>query len=144
MDRERQRQEQRNEEAAVKAVEYQRRFGRDTLQHTGLTDVQKAQAKAFRHKKNNAKQNGIEFTILPSDIEWATHCPILGIELDWLSVRRKEDSPEFDRIDPAKGYVPGNVAILSKRANRIKNDGTAEEHRKIFEWLAQKQKVVVQ
>lgn len=37
----------------------------------------------------------------------------------------------LDRIDPRKGYVKGNVWIISYRANLIKNDGTAEEHEMI-------------
>lgn len=34
----------------------------------------------------------------------------------------------LDRVDPAKGYVKGNVWIVGYRANLVKNDGTAEEH----------------
>jgi hypothetical protein len=41
----------------------------------------------------------------------------------------------LDRIIPEEGYVAGNVNVVSYRANRIKNDGTAEEHLKIADWM---------
>ena len=61
-----------------------------------------------------------------------THCPILNIPLEWSCNRNNGHSamaasPSLDRIDPAKGYVKGNVWIISHRANRIKSDATHEE-----------------
>lgn len=75
----------------------------------------------------------IEYLLsLPSDI-----CPVFGIALAWCnnSKIREDNSPSLDKIDPAKGYIRGNVAWLSWRANRIKNDGSALDHEKIFQWL---------
>ncbi len=89
----------------------------------------------FSRKRENAKKRNIEFTITMEDIEWPVLCPVLDIELDYDSSGRSENSVSFDRINPNKGYIPGNVQIVSWRANRIKNDGTAEEHRKIAEYL---------
>lgn len=89
----------------------------------------------WRGKKGNATSRGIEFTIPFSEIDWPTHCPILNIELDYLAERRQENSVSFDRRDPTKGYVSGNVFIISWRANRIKNDGTAEEHELISKYM---------
>lgn len=40
-----------------------------------------------------------------------------------------------DRLAAGKGYVPGNVAIISMRANQIKNDATAEEHCRVAAWM---------
>lgn len=34
-----------------------------------------------------------------------------------------------------KGYVKGNITVISNKANRIKNNGTAEEHEAIAKWL---------
>jgi hypothetical protein len=47
----------------------------------------------------------------------------------------EDNSPSLDRINPEKGYVRGNIAIISYRANRMKADGTADEHRLIAEWI---------
>lgn len=67
---------------------------------------------------------------------WPEYCPILGIKLDYETNGRQENSPSFDRLDPTKGYISGNVQIISWRANRIKNDGSAEEHQKIANYLS--------
>ena len=100
------------------------------------TDLYNTCRERFRKKKYNAEKQGIEFTVKFSELVFPQHCPILGIELDYLSLDgRQENTPSFDRKDPSKGYVSGNVFVVSWRANRIKNDGTAEEHRRISEWM---------
>lgn len=88
----------------------------------------------YRNKKANARRTGVEFWIPFSEIEWPTHCPVLGIELEYDPDGRMEYSVSLDRINPAKGYVTGNVVVVSWRANRIKNDGTPEEHQLIADF----------
>lgn len=59
-----------------------------------------------------------------------THCPLLGIELTYEKyegVNTPQNYATLDKIDPTKGYVPGNVQILSYRANTLKNSATVEE-----------------
>lgn len=90
----------------------------------------------FRYKQNQARQTGVEFTLTMEDLEWPTHCPVLGLELNYFPEgHRQENSVSFDRFDSTKGYIPGNVYICSWRANRIKNNGTLEEHKKIYEFM---------
>lgn len=89
----------------------------------------------FRAKAANANRLGKIWDIKFGDLDWPTHCPILGLELNYFHSYRQENSPSFDCITPDKGYIKGNVAIISYRANRIKNDGSAEEHKRIAEWL---------
>jgi hypothetical protein len=91
----------------------------------------------FSRKKANAQRQGLEFTVEFGELTFPTHCPILGIELDYFAEFRSEYSVSFDRIDPNKDYVSGNVVVVSWRANRIKNDGSAEEHQKIANFLFQ-------
>lgn len=81
-----------------------------------------------------ARKKGIEATITPADLDWPTHCPVLGIELDYpeRSGRRKNlhaqpNWPSLDRHDPKKGYVPGNVFVMSFRANSLKSNATYDE-----------------
>jgi hypothetical protein len=81
--------------------------------------------------RSRAKRMGREFTITLSDMSMGTHCPLLGHPFSPPSVRDGVYSPSVDRIDSSKGYVPGNVWIVGRRANRVKNDGTAEEHEAI-------------
>ena len=62
------------------------------------------------------------------------YCPVLGIEIKSNTTNAPLDSsPSLDRIDSSKGYIKGNVRIISNRANRIKSDATIEELRKVLE-----------
>ncbi len=91
------------------------------------------QRSRLMNKKANARAADVEFDLRWEDLEWPTHCPVLGLELDYYATagRKAEASASFDRIDPNKGYIKGNVKVISWRANRIKNNGSADEHRKI-------------
>ena len=116
---------------SIAKKEWDLKWGNKT--DSGLYDVQRVK---YRAKKHNAIRKGVPFTILFGEIEWPTHCPVLGLELDYFAEVRQENSISFDQIDPNKGYVKGNVQIISWRANRIKNDGSEDEHRRIADWLA--------
>jgi hypothetical protein len=48
------------------------------------------------------------------------------------------NSPSLDRINNNLGYVPGNVIVVSDRANRIKNNATIEELEKIVNYYKNK------
>lgn len=70
------------------------------------------------------------------------YCPVLGIELRDVMMgqmtragERFDNSPSLDKIKPELGYTAGNVVWMSWRANRIKNDATAEEVRKLAAYL---------
>jgi hypothetical protein len=41
----------------------------------------------------------------------------------------------LDRVIPELGYVPGNVAVISLRANTMKQDATAAELRVLADWI---------
>lgn len=99
------------------------------------SDLYRMQRQKWHGKKANAKRVGKTWNLPFGEIVWPTHCPILGLELNYFAEGVQEDSVSFDCLAPELGYVIGNVQIVSWRANRIKNDGTAEEHRKIAEYL---------
>ena len=99
------------------------------------TDLYRSKRTKWRNKKYNALAKGIPWDLEFSDIEWPTHCPALGIELDYFAESVQDSCVSFDRIDPSKGYVKGNVIILSSRANRIKNNATYEDLQKIAHFL---------
>ena len=82
--------------------------------------------------KLNAKRSGCEHTIEERDIVLPVTCKYLGIRIDYrlASERgrlRSFDAPSIDRIDPSRGYVPGNVQIISDLANRMKSDATIRQ-----------------
>jgi hypothetical protein len=64
-----------------------------------------------------------------------TVCPVLGIPLTLVAPPNSDGLPTVDRIDSSKPYQVGNVAVISWRANIIKNMGTADEHRRIARWM---------
>ena len=92
---------------------------------------------AIRRRKSQTKNKNYDFNIELEDLEIPTHCPILGLELTFgKGIKVRETSATLDRIDSSKGYVKGNVQIISYRANRIKNDATLDELIKLGEWAS--------
>lgn len=59
--------------------------------------------------------------------------PVNILTIKWLIYNgvKQDNSYSLDRIDSSKGYVKGNIWVISLRANRIKNDSTPQELRLI-------------
>lgn len=93
--------------------------------------------KIFNAARARATKRGIPFTISIEDIVIPELCPILGIPIEYNKGKHAGNSASLDRINPSKGYQKDNIAVISNRANRIKNDGTADEHQAIADWLRQ-------
>ena len=89
-----------------------------------LADPRKRLLKKARER---AKIYGRECTLVLDDITVPEFCPLLGIPLFVGTRQVKNNSPTIDRKDSSKGYVPGNVWVISWRANRIKSDSTLGE-----------------
>ncbi len=81
-----------------------------------------------------AKATSVPFDLEYEDIFIPEHCPVLGLRLR-VDAGNHNDAASVDRLDPSKGYVRGNVAIISMKANRLKQDGTAVEHERIAAWM---------
>jgi hypothetical protein len=88
-----------------------------------------------RAAKRRAVELNLPFNITPADVVIPKVCPVLGIALAVGSGRVCDGSPSLDRIIPALGYVKGNIAVMSFRANALKRDATAEELRAVAAWL---------
>ena len=77
--------------------------------------------------KGRAKKQNLPFNITEQDIieVWPkdNKCPILGTEFK-SGKNNKDYLPTLDKIIPKKGYVKGNIAVISFRANQIKSDVT--------------------
>ena len=92
----------------------------------------------LRTKRNECKKFGIEFSLELSDLSPLPKvCPVLGLTLNYIvtSGRPEDNSPSIDRVNNSFGYVHGNVQVISNRANRLKSDGTREEHLKIAGYM---------
>lgn len=103
------------------------------------TKPQIAMALLVANAKYRAKKRGIEFTIAAIDLEMPSHCPVLGIPIEHgngdQSYSARDCAPSLDRLDNSKGYVPGNVRVISWRANRLKSDGTIAELEAILKYM---------
>lgn len=93
----------------------------------------------YRGARQRSLHDGVEFSITEDDIravfpaDW--RCPVLGIAMQYGKLRLHDASPTLDRINPAWGYVPGNIAVISYRANRAKGAMTAAELEQIADWM---------
>lgn len=88
----------------------------------------------YRVAKKRASKFNVPFSIAVEDIPVNTHCPIFGTELSVLT-NSMNTGMSLDRIDNDKGYIPGNVAIISRKANRLKADGSVEQFEKIIQYM---------
>jgi hypothetical protein len=86
--------------------------------------------------RRKCKKLDLPFDLTLTDIVIPKYCPVLGIELrKELTGKPTDYSPSVDRIIPELGYVRGNIAIISYRANRIKNDATLDELERVTEYV---------
>lgn len=89
----------------------------------------------YKSAKQRATKDDTPFTISVEDIEVPTHCPVLGIPLKHNEGTLGPDSPSLDKVIPELGYIPGNIAVLSHRANLIKDKYSYEELHAVVKWM---------
>jgi len=74
--------------------------------------------------KSSARHRNIKFDLTVDDICIPDKCPLLDTLFD---PNNRKYTYSVDRIDNSKGYIPGNVAIISNQANAMKRDATLNE-----------------
>ena len=87
--------------------------------------------------KERAIYKGIVFDI-PSykDLpEVPDYCPILGIPLYVGDNVSTDNSPSLDRIDNNKGYIKGNIQIISRKANQMKSNANLKEIEMLYNFM---------
>lgn len=89
----------------------------------------------FAQAKHRAKKRGLPFTITLEELDIPTHCPVFGIPLFFSEGRRTANSYSIDRWDNTKGYVKGNVKIISWKANQYKGDMTVDEVSSLLNYM---------
>ena len=132
------RYQKRKKEVKKKHHEYYLKNSKDivakTLAYRKLHPLQWMLCRA----KERAKRLGIAFNLTEKDLSpLPTRCPILGIKLEFFTGGSggRSNSASLDRILPHLGYVSGNVAIISNKANYMKNNNTPETLVKILEYI---------
>jgi hypothetical protein len=144
------------EEKAARAAEYlrrpdviERRRKRDAARVGNPLELEKRRirsdaryarnwsAQKIKDLRKSAKQRGLEFDIDESDIPLPENCPIFGTPLVRASSNGKQDAPSVDRIDNTKGYVKGNVVVVSMKANAMKRDATLDQLKRMVAFYEQ-------
>lgn len=84
--------------------------------------------KMYNSARHRARSNGLPFNIDLADVVVPDTCPLLGIPIQvGKNGKAHAGSPTLDRIINEEGYVKGNVWVISKRANTIKNTANYQE-----------------
>lgn len=85
--------------------------------------------------RSRAKSLSLPCTISIDDIVVPDRCPILGTPIEKGRHRVFDGSPSLDRLIPELGYVPGNIAVISYRANALKGNASPEELLALANWV---------
>lgn len=112
----------------------------DYALHMGQERMNKPDRFLLSRAKSRAKKKGLEFNIDKTDIDVPIICPILGIPI--IKEYKKgtkggpsPNSPSLDRIDNSRGYIKGNVRVISHKANTMKHNATSTELIRFAEWV---------
>jgi len=101
-----------------------------------MNNPERGLLKTARHR---ALKRKVEFNIDLSDIIIPEKCPILGIPLIISDGTGKPggrmNSPSLDRIDNEKGYIKGNVQVISHMANSMKFTANKEQLLAFANWI---------
>jgi len=89
----------------------------------------------YEGAKRRGKKEGVPFDITIDDIVIPEVCPVLGIPIEVGGPPNHSNLPSLDRFVPDKGYVKGNVSVISLRANSLKKNASTEEVRRLLEWM---------
>ena len=110
-------------------VEYRRSHLKEYAAYQAASRKRNPRAHLVYDARARARRDGLPCDITMNDIDWVTHCPVLGIELAYLKGDRniRSNAATLDRRDNIRGYVRGNVFVISHRANRLKSDASPAE-----------------
>src|SRR3546814_868232 len=100
--------------------------------------LSKTERRIHARLKSRAKKDGIPSNLDVSDIIVPPVCPILGtplVDRTGLKAGGNYNTPSIDRKDPTLGYVKGNIGVISRRANLLKNNITIDEVRRLLAYM---------
>lgn len=82
--------------------------------------------------RRRAKKRGIPCTLTDNDVVIPEFCPVFGTRLQVGTRQSKRNAPSIDLIKYETGYVPGNIRVISHRANTLRSNATVEELEKVL------------
>lgn len=105
-----------------------RKYERKRLQET---DLRTLLLKSAKHRSTKYDQI---FDLTLDDIIIPDVCPVFGTPFE----RKTLFGASLDRIDNSRGYCRGNVQVISRLANTMKNSATQEQLEKFAYWILNK------
>lgn len=119
---------------AVKNANY--REANKNLLTAKLNTAYRRSQDSFIQARRRAKAKGLAFDIDHATVlalfESQEYCPLLGVKLNVDG--GLYHSPSLDRIVPKLGYVPGNIQVISFKANSSKQDLSLEQYQRLVEF----------
>jgi hypothetical protein len=82
--------------------------------------------------KSRSKKRNLPFDISVEDIVVPDVCPAIGIPILLGQGKICDNSPSLDRIIPERGYIKGNVVVVSVLANAMKRNATIAQMRSLL------------
>jgi hypothetical protein len=115
-----------------KDKEFQKKYWKEYSRKDYLANPEKFMLKRGEVR---AKNLGLEFNLDITDIVIPAHCPILGIKLKLDNNVILPTSPSLDRVDNSKGYIKGNVRVISQKANACKSNLSVEDIENLYKYV---------
>ena len=119
-----------NKERVLSKVKEYREENKEKIHEKGREYYRKnLKNRMVNAARARSKKSGIQFDITVNDFEIPDVCPLLHIPLYVAEGRKavKFNSASLDRIDSSKGYIKGNIWVISFKANTMKSSATKEE-----------------
>lgn len=123
--------------AGISVNEYRKRnpeackARRKRYNSTAHTDLKVYAKFMVWEKRRKCKKLGIAFNLTVEDVIVPAYCPVLGIE---IKRGNTDNAASIDRIKPNRGYVKGNIIIVSKLANQIRTNATSKQIRAVADF----------
>ena len=93
------------------------------IERTYSNKLDRIKGYMIRNLKGSEKKRNLEFNLDYTDITLPKYCPILEFELNYSkNIKYAINTPTIDRIDNSKGYIKGNIIVISRLANAMKNE----------------------
>ena len=105
-----------------------------------LVGTREGMARRMVYKAKERGREDVKITAADVLAVWPKdeQCPVFKTPFFYGRRPKREPqptAPSLDRIDHKKGYVAGNIAVISWRANKIKTDAIAAELEAVAAWL---------
>lgn len=113
---------EKNPDVGAAATKRYREKHKHTLEYRQRACVNKSRQRA----KQKGWEHDIDLEYIQSIWPADNRCPVFGTEFTYGN-DSLDTNASVDRIDSSKGYIKGNVCVISWRANNIKSNATVSE-----------------